>query len=144
MVCNKAIAQDLLDIFLELYLAHYQIERMQLIDDYGANDELSMSHNNTSGFCYRTVSGTRTLSKHAQGLAVDINTQHNPCVKRDAAGRIIRLQPNTATARQYATRTPLMPHMIRQGDLCHRLFLQHGFRWGGSWRTTKDYQHFEK
>jgi hypothetical protein len=24
------------------------------------------------------------------------------------------------------------------------LFIQHGFKWGGNWRTVKDYQHFEK
>ncbi|MBQ9285740.1 MAG: M15 family metallopeptidase, partial [Bacteroidaceae bacterium] len=26
----------------------------------------------------------------------------------------------------------------------YRLFIQHGFRWGGAWRSVKDYQHFEK
>ena len=32
---------------------------------------------------------------------------------------------------------------INKGDLCYRLFIKHGFIWGGSWRTVKDYQHFE-
>ena len=36
MVCNKAIASDLLDIFRELYDAGYPIERMVLIDNYNA------------------------------------------------------------------------------------------------------------
>ena len=33
---------------------------------------------------------------------------------------------------------------IKKGDLCYQLFIEHGFSWGGNWRTTKDYQHFEK
>jgi hypothetical protein len=27
--------------------------------------------------------------------------------------------------------------------LCYKLFIKHGFSWGGAWRTMKDYQHFE-
>lgn len=141
LVCNKAIAQDLLDIFQQLYEAHYPIERIQLIDDYDADDERSMTANNTSCFCFRTVEGSRKLSKHAQGLAVDINTLYNPCVRfRSDGSRYI----TPAAGRPYADRTQAFPYKLIYGDLCHRLFLQHGFRWGGSWHTVKDYQHFEK
>lgn len=144
MVCNRLIAQDLVEIFRELYRQRYPIERMVLIDNYGADDETSMRHNNTSAFCYRTVNGSKTLSRHAMGMAVDVNTLHNPCVRLDAHGRITKLQPNTPEAREYAKRTPKRAHMIDRKDLCYRLFVQHGFRWGGAWRTVKDYQHFEK
>ena len=34
--------------------------------------------------------------------------------------------------------------LIRRNDLCYRLFLAKGFRWGGDWKYTKDYQHFDK
>ena len=66
MVCNKAIAEDLLEIFQELYRQRYPIERMRLIDDYDADDEQSMRDNNSSSFCYRVVEGSTKLSKHAQ------------------------------------------------------------------------------
>ena len=144
LVCNKSIANDLIDIFRELYRSGYQIERMVLIDDYHADDELSMSHNNTSAFCYRQVSGYRVLSKHAMGLAVDVNTQHNPCVRYNSAGRIVKISPNTAEAKKYAIRSRRMAHMIDRNDLCYKLFVKHGFKWGGSWRRVRDYQHFEK
>ena len=39
LVCHKAIAADLADIFRQLYDAHYPIERIRLIDDYDAVDE---------------------------------------------------------------------------------------------------------
>lgn len=144
MVCNQAIANDLVEIFRELYRNRYQIERMVLIDNYQADDELSMRNNNTSAFCFRHVSGRRILSKHARGLAVDVNPLHNPCVRHDSRGRIVKVSPNTAEARKYAIRSTRMAHMIDRNDLCCKLFVKHGFRWGGNWRRVKDYQHFEK
>jgi len=136
LICHRTIASDLIAIFRQLYEARYPIERMRLIDDYDASDERSMCDNNTSCFCFRPVSGTQKLSKHAQGLAIDINPLYNPYVK----GSVV--QP--ATARRYVDRKAVYPYKIVAGDLLHRLFLQHGFRWGGSWRSLKDYQHFEK
>ena len=141
MVCNKAIADDLLDIFRELYRQQYPIQRIRLIDDYDASDERSMRDNNSSCFCYRRISGTTKLSKHAQGMAVDINTLYNPYVRTGKNGRRI-VEPATAT--KYVDRRKSFPYKIVKGDLLHRLFLQHGFKWGGSWRTMKDWQHFEK
>ena len=141
MVCNKAIANDLLEIFRELYRQQYPIQRIRLIDDYEAQDELSMRDNNTSCFCYRKVSGTTKLSKHATGMAVDINTLYNPYVRTGKDGRRI-VEPATAT--KYVDRRKSFPYKIVKGDLLHRLFLQHGFKWGGSWRTMKDWQHVEK
>jgi hypothetical protein len=141
LVCNKAIAQDLLEIFRQLYQARYPIEKIRLIDDYDADDEQSMRDNNTSSFCYRTVSGTKKLSKHALGLAVDINTRYNPWVRKGADGR---QQVSPDNGRPYANRQKSYPYKIVKGDLLYRLFIQHGFRWGGNWRSMKDYQHFEK
>ena len=141
MVCNKAIADDLIEIFKELYRQKYPIQRIRLIDDYDASDERSMRDNNSSCFCYRRISGTTKLSKHAQGMAVDINTLYNPYVRTGKNGRRI-VEPATAT--KYVDRRKNFPYKIVKGDLLHRLFLQHGFKWGGSWRTMKDWQHFEK
>lgn len=141
MVCNKAIADDLVDILHALYDNRYPIERMVLIDEYDANDELSMSANNSSCFCYRTVAGSKTLSKHARGLAVDLNTLYNPYVKRRSNGTLF-VQP--ATGKPYCDRSKHFDYKIERGDLCYRLFTQHGFRWGGAWKSTKDYQHFDK
>ena len=141
MVCNKVIANDLIEIFKELYRQKYPIQRIRLIDDYEAVDERSMRDNNSSCFCYRKVSGTTKLSKHAMGMAVDINTLYNPYVRTGKDGRRI-VEPATAT--KYVDRRKTFPYKIVKGDLLYRLFVQHGFKWGGSWRTMKDWQHFEK
>ncbi len=42
MICNVRIADDLLDIFQKLFAASYPIEKVHLIDEYNADDELSM------------------------------------------------------------------------------------------------------
>jgi hypothetical protein len=33
---------------------------------------------------------------------------------------------------------------LHDGDPAVRVFTDHGWRWGGYWRTPKDYQHFER
>ena len=141
LICNKLIASDLKEIFQELYKRHYPIERMQLIDDYDADDERSMQANNTSCFNYRPIAGSTKLSKHSLGLAIDINPLYNPCVKVNKDGST-SIQPKTG--RRYANRQRPWPYKIDKNDLCYRLFVSHGFQWGGSWRSVKDYQHFER
>ena len=136
MVCNKAIAGDLVTIFRELYEAKYPIRNIRLIDDVGGDDEASMKADNTSCFNYRKKTGMRELSKHARGLAVDINPFENPYVRPSC------VRPAEASA--FADRTKDFPHKIDKEDLCYKLFRAHGFSWGGTWRSVQDYQHFEK
>ena len=136
MVCNKAIAEDLLVIFRKLYEARYPIRSIRLIDDFGGSDEASMEADNTSCFNYRKVSGMRKLSRHAYGMAVDINPLENPFVR--ASG----IRHSGADA--YADRSRSFPHKIDRNDLCYTLFRKHGFAWGGAWKSAQDYQHFEK
>lgn len=141
LICNKAIAQDLIEIFYELYQNEYQIEQIRLIDEYGGDDTLSMQDNNTSCFNYRVVDGTSNLSKHALGLAIDINPFFNPyVVYRDDGSTYISPQGSEA----YTDRGKDFAYKIDENDLCYRLFKEHGFIWGGNWNSCKDYQHFQK
>ena len=135
LICNAYIAADLTDIFMKLYNAGYQIEKIRLVDEYDADDERSMRDNNSSCFNFRFISHTKKISKHGLGLAVDINTLYNPYT-----GKKI-LEPATAGA--YVDRSKNFPHKIDENDLCYKLFTEHGFEWGGSWTRAKDYQHFE-
>ena len=141
IICNKKISNDLREIFAELYKAKYPIERIRPISEYGNDDERSMQANNTSCYCYRTVEGSTKLSKHAQGLAIDINPLYNPCVTRKKDGTLL-VEPSTG--KPYADRNAQNPYKITKGDLCYKLFIKHGFSWGGEWKSKKDYQHFEK
>lgn len=129
MIVNRRIAQDVVEIFDSLCRAHYRIARIALVDEYGADDERSMQANNTSAFNYRRMAGSqKALSLHARGLAIDLNPLWNPYVK----GNVVRPRG--------ALRRPAINH----SDLAYKLFTAHGFRWGGDWKSLKDYQHFER
>ena len=136
LVCNRKIAKDLLFIFRALFSRAYPINSIRLVDDFDASDEASMQANNSSCFNYRTIARSKTLSKHAFGMAVDINPLQNPYVK----GSFV--QPSTAM--DYLDRTKVFSHKIDENDFCKEVFESYGFQWGGHWRNVKDYQHFEK
>ena len=138
LICNTAIAQDLVDIFKSLYEAGYPIDKIRLIDEYGADDDTSMAADNTSCFNYRLVKGSNKLSNHGLGRAIDLNPLYNPCVYLKSG----EVAPSSGAA--YADRSADFPYKIDTNDLAYKLFTQHGFTWGGSWNSLKDYQHFEK
>ena len=139
MIVNKRIAEDVLDILRELYENGYPIERMKLVDEYDADDELSMEDNNSSSFNFRFISHTTRISKHGLGLAIDINTLYNPYTKVVDGERIVE----PVTGEPYLDREASFVYKIEKGDLCYNLFIEHGFEWGGEWTDRKDYQHFE-
>lgn len=140
LICNKTIVEDLISIFYELYRNEYRLERVHLIDDYLGDDTASMQDNNTSCFNYRTVEGSTSLSKHALGLAVDINPLYNPYITYENG--VASVSP--AESAEYADRSQAFPYKIDREDLCYKLFTSHGFTWGGNWNSVKDYQHFQK
>ncbi len=139
LVVNVHIAEDTLEIFRQLYEADYPIEKIRLIDEYDADDERSMEDNNTSCFNFRFVPRTTTVSKHGRGLAIDVNPFYNPYITTvDGA---VNVDPKGAEA--YADRTADFPYKIDESDLAYKVFTAHGFEWGGAWKNSKDYQHFE-
>lgn len=139
LICSKKIAEKLIFIFKELYKSRYQIEKIRLIDEYGADDELSMRDNNSSCFNFRFISHTKKVSKHGLGLAVDINPLYNPYTKKIGGKNIV--EPLTGAF--YIDRSQNFNHKIDHNDLCYKLFTSQGFDWGGDWDGVKDYQHFE-
>ena len=139
MICNVKIADDLLEIFKKLFAASYPIEKIRLIDEYDADDELSMRDNNSSCFNFRFVSFTNRISRHGYGLAVDINPLYNPYIKT-VDGKKIIAPDNSA---DYEDREKNYPYKITAEDLCCKLFHEKNFLWGGDcWDDEKDYQHF--
>lgn len=140
LIVHKDIVTDMLEIMKELYISEYPIERMVLIDSYEGNDESSMEDNNTSSFNYRVIAGSKKLSKHSEGLAIDINPLYNPYVKTIDNKTII----SPVNGSLYVDRSLDSPYLIKKGDICYNAFTNRGFTWGGDWNSLKDYQHFEK
>jgi len=140
IICNKDIAQDLLEIFCALFDAAYQIDKIRLVDEYGADDTKSCLDDNTSCFNFRLVEGSANLSKHALGMAIDINPVYNPYITFPGGQRHVSPQGSDA----YADRDADFAHKLGKDDLCYELFMAHGFKWGGDWHNPIDYQHFYK
>ncbi len=141
LVVNKEISADILDIMRELYELNYPIEQVRLVDYYEGDDELSMAANNSSAFNWRTLTGSQTkISRHAMGMAIDINPLYNPYYKFHRGVETIKPEEGEP----YVDRMWEFPYSIEEDDVCYNLFMERGFKWGGDWRSLKDYQHFEK
>ena len=127
-------AQNIHDVFADLYGQRFPIEKIQPIDVYGGDDNRSISANNTSAFNCRAVTGGTGWSEHAYGRAIDVNPFVNPYVKGSTV-----LPPEAAP---YADRSRRDPGMIHPGDSTVQAFQARGWSWGGYWSSLKDYQHF--
>ena len=124
LVVHQRVAVQVRDIFSDLFVAKFPIARMEPIEKFGGDDEKSMQANNTSAFNCRAVTGGKGFSKHAYGVAIDINPLWNPYVRE--RGEIVVVKPSTAT--DFVARTPSRPGMISRGDAVHRAFTTRGGR----------------
>jgi hypothetical protein len=135
LIVHRDHARRVLVVLGKLFKAGYPIERLKVVDAYRADDDRSMAANNTSGFNCRRVSGSSSWSEHAFGRAVDLNPLRNPYVTR--GGRV-----SPPAGRPYANRARRAAGMIHANDLVVRAFAAAGWRWGGYWSGSRDYQHF--
>jgi poly-gamma-glutamate synthesis protein (capsule biosynthesis protein) len=134
LIVAAAVAEDVARALGRIFANGFPIERMRLVDAYDGDDYASMAANNSSGFNYRVVHGTDDLSRHALGLAIDINPLQNPYVVGDEI-----FPPG---ARAYLDRGDLRPGMIVRPGPVVEAFEAIGWEWGGDWSGCKDYQHF--
>ena len=74
IVCHQSIANDLTEIFEFIRETRFPVAKVIPMVRYSENDLHSMHDNNSYGFCYRNAG----YSKHASGLAFDLNPMQNP------------------------------------------------------------------
>lgn len=134
IIVAKGRASAIVDVFRVLFNEKFPIERMETIERYNGDDNASMLANNTSAFNCRVVAGTNRLSMHAYGEAIDMNTLINPYVQGS------KVSPPEAAG--YVNRMTPYPGKITSGSIAVRAFAFYGWKWGGFWSGSKDYQHF--
>ena len=133
LVVHKDVRADVVDIFLLIERLRFPVHKAVPIVVYGWSDNASMADNNTSAFNYRTVAGTKRLSRHAYGLAVDINPFRNPVVYNNG-----RISPHGAAYR------PGDPGVLTADHPVVIEFLKRGWQWGANFKSMKDYHHFDR
>ena len=137
IIFHKNLAPEQLEIFHELFEAKYPIDKMLLVDNYHADDGMSMVDNNSYAFCSRKVFAGSSVSIHSYGCAIDMNPRINPYIKNGV------VYPKGGE--DYVDRSKSVPGIIKENDACHQIFTKYGYHWGGAPSCkNKDYHHFEK
>jgi D-alanyl-D-alanine carboxypeptidase-like protein len=141
MVVNERVAQDVVKVFRRLFAGRFPVKEMHLAVPYRGpqDDDPNDRRDYTVGFNCRPVLTARgplaRWSQHASGLAIDINPMENPYVAADGFVK-------NNHARRYRDRSLDHPGMIQPGDVVVQAFAAAGWKWGGYWRSEKDYMHF--
>ncbi|MFA7067001.1 MAG: M15 family metallopeptidase, partial [Dysgonamonadaceae bacterium] len=131
ILTNKKLAPDLKELFQFMLEQDFAIEKTIPIVAYNWSDSLSMANNNTYSFCYRNA----TYSKHAHGMAIDINPRFNPLrwknkdLPNEPVGAVLDTTVN-------GTLHPNHP-VVKE-------FRKRGFRWGHTFSKYWDDHHFER
>jgi len=137
LVVHRDVAWEIVGAFRRLYRAYFPIRQMRLVDYYGADDQTSMEHDNTSAFnCRRRAGQPGVWSQHAYGRAVDVNPVENPYVWSGGV--------SPWNGAPYVDRSDRRRGMIFHGDAVWWAFRNRSWEWGGDWTSVKDYQHFSR
>jgi hypothetical protein len=132
MVVRRREAENVVTVMRKLYADGYPIHRMQLVDDFGGDEELSRAADNTSAFnCQQEPGVGRAQRLRSRGLAIDLNPVENPYVHGSTV--------SPANGQAYADRTRRDPAVIRAGHAVVRAFESVGWSWGGSSTPAKGF-----
>jgi hypothetical protein len=139
MITHEKIAANVIIIFQELLKIKFPIAKIQLIDNYNGNDELSMADNNSSCFNNRLIPNSDLISMHSYGLAIDINPVQNPYIVDEQIESELKIWPDSG--KSYLNRTNQRPGMV---EPIVPIFTKNGLNiWGGNWNYPVDYHHFQ-
>ncbi len=87
----------------------------------------SSKNNNSGAFDPRLVSNSDEISDHTFGAAIDINPLLNPWVQKGLENPSYDLSKR-GTLDEYSAVV--------------KIFEEEGWKWGGNWENSKDWQHF--
>jgi hypothetical protein len=133
IVTNKVLANELAEIFAFILKTKFPVAHVIPAVKYNWDDNLSMQDNNSYSFCYRNVG----FSKHALGMAMDINPYFNP-VRWKKGYENRQDKPEGAIRDTTINGTFYSSHPVVQE------FIRFGFKWGHNFKMKYDDHHFEK
>lgn len=131
ILCNRKISGEISTLFTYMLQEGFVIAQAIPIVRYGWDDSLSMTDNNSYSFCYRDIS----YSKHATGMAIDLNPRFNPLRWKQGS------RPNQPEG---AVPDTTVNGTLYPGHPVVKAFKEKGFRWGHTFSKYYDDHHFEK
>ncbi len=136
MVVHSSVTSAVINVFAKLYAEHFPIREMVPEDAFGGSDPASMAADNTSGFnCrYAVAPGPPQWSAHAYGEAIDVDPVENPYLEGSVWA--------PPAGRAFTDRSNVRPGMAVPGGELVEAFASVGWKWGGRWSASPDYQHF--
>ncbi len=144
IVAEKA-ATDVAAAFKEIYDTNsFRIERMELVDKYGGDDDQSMAANNTSAFNCRPVTTSLKPRSHAGDRgrhqpraepAYHWGCENSLSVTKPDAGRPYNLAEN---------RSGDVTGIIVPRGAVTEAFKKRQWSWGGNGNYITDYKHFSQ
>ena len=138
LIINKAIAENTVATFKELFEIRFPIGSMKLRSFYYINPNDPSGKNNTSAFNYRKdEQSPDKLSLHSYGIAFDLNPFYNPAPV--AGGKV-----DPEGAEKYLNRKIKHKGMIHEGDKVFQIMTKYGWASGSYFRKGADPMHFEK
>lgn len=138
LVVNKDIATKVENVFYDLYMHKYPIQKMILPDAYGTQISESFSDNNTVALCFG-LSEDNEGESHELGYSIDLNPLYNPLIKDN--GNTLSVYP--MEGQLYLDRTINAAYYIHKDDYAVKAFEKEGFEWYGDRKGNNDYKHFE-
>ena len=139
IVVREDLAQDIREVFAIALQARFPFDSVKPVThpdnlalaEYGFFPDTA----NSSGFACRRMVGASRWSRHARGLAVDLNPRRNPYV----SGNTVLPPSGTYDPAAPGTFTPDNPVVLA--------FARLGWTWGGDWLSSRgfaDFMHFQK
>lgn len=130
LVVHRRVAGEMVAAFGALFAAKFPIERMQPYEDFAVG-EYGASNDTVGFYCRPAQDNPDIFSWHAYGLAVDINPMTNPY--HDPKG--------WWPAGSDGNRDRKAPGLLADRSEPVRIFMKHGWQWGGM-EDPPDYMHF--
>ncbi|MFK7926984.1 MAG: M15 family metallopeptidase [Myxococcota bacterium] len=134
LIVHHDSADKVVTAFKGLFDASFAIVQMRPVREFEGSDTLSMKADNTSAFNCRPVLGGSSWSQHSYGRAIDINPLRNPYVR----GKKV----DPPEGRAWLDRSSGAAGVIGPDSPAIAAFRAIGWKWGGNWSSSKDYQHF--
>jgi len=139
IIVLESVAQATLNIFRELLKCNFPLHSVRPIDEYDADDDISVLENNTSAYCFRPIEGSSVISVHSYGVAIDVNPYFNPYIApvRNPGGMVEIADYKMDYLQRFPSKRGMVEPIVD-------VFIKNGFTiWGGRWSWPIDYHHFQ-